>query len=92
MATKLVNGRRVTLTPEEEAVRNAESNANQVETDARVARETSMNAKKAAEITALGTRAKMQAATASANSIPALRARVAQLEEIIYTMAKGTID
>ncbi len=92
MATKLVNGVRVTLTPAEEAARNTESKANQVATDARIARKTAMNTKKSDDIAALGTRAEMRAATASANSVPALRARVARLEEIIYSNEKNTID
>ncbi len=51
-----------------------------------------MNTKKSDDIAALGTRAEMRAATASANSVPALRARVALLEEIIYSNEKNTID
>lgn len=65
--------------------------ANARELPARQIKE-AFNAKKQADIAALGTRAEMQAEAAAANSIPALRDMVLKLAEIVYSSEKGIID
>ena len=63
----------------------------QIRIDEEVRIET-LNAKKAIDVTALGTRVEMQTEAANANSVPALRTLVLKLAEIIYSNEKNTID
>ncbi len=90
--TKMVNGNRVPLSAQEEIDVLAEWAANKAAQDAQQAIDDVLKSKKDADVTALGTRAEMQAEAALAVSVPALRDLVLKLAEIVYSNEKGTID
>ncbi len=56
------------------------------------AKKDALEAKKIADIASLGTREEIRAEAANAKSVPALRALVLKLVEIVYSNEKGTIN
>ncbi len=87
-----VDGNKELLSAEEEAALTAKWAVNRAASEAAAARVRALNNKKAADIAALGTRQEMRDSIASVNSVPALRALVLKIMEIVYSNEIGTID
>ncbi len=90
---KNVNGQRVALAPQEEAARIAESDANQVKIDARIAKENELKVLKDTDRAALGTRAALiKEINDLAGATPAMKTILRKLARVVYNREKGTID
>ncbi len=90
--TKLKNGVRITLTAQEEAARIAESDANQVITDARVATETAYNDQVDQDKADLPSWNQVQNVINNISNMDDAKSFLLKLSRVVYTMRKQSVD